>query len=236
MKRPGNATLVVIRGEKMFLLGDLPIIGDLLFSSKDRKEETTELIIFITPTIILHPQDEAAYLDKRFEITNFKNHIEQYKSAGTFPAAEHFPKDTLFGLNGQETKKSYSKKAGKTKEAIRQKKQDLLDDPSTETEQDKFEDKQHRAADENPTTQEEPKIAIESKLADTDSPTEAKRYSFRRKRHFAATEAQATDGNTDSPTETKGIEKASSDQSESYDMRILSEEKPVGRCTRRKRE
>ncbi|MDR0418393.1 MAG: hypothetical protein LBH08_03095 [Puniceicoccales bacterium] len=222
-------------GGKTFLLGDLPIIGDLFFSSKDRKEETTELIIFIKPTIILHPQDEAAYLDKRLEITNFKNDIEQYKSSGTFPASEPFPKDTLFGLNGQEMKKKLQQEKLEKQKKLLAKKQDLLDEPSTETEQDKFEDKQHHAADENPTTQNEladvdpstetkqdkfedkqhraadknpiaqkkPKIAIENKLADTDSPTEVKRYGSRRKRRLAAAETKATEVNTDSPTEVK---------------------------------
>ncbi|MDR2806879.1 MAG: hypothetical protein LBB11_01860 [Puniceicoccales bacterium] len=86
---------------KMFILGDIPILGDALFSSKTRQEETVELIIFIKPTIILHPQDEATYLDKRLQVTNFKDDIEYYKLSGDFPASKPFPKDTIIGLNAE---------------------------------------------------------------------------------------------------------------------------------------
>jgi general secretion pathway protein D len=89
-------------GGKMFLLGDLPILGDALFTSRKRDEKIKELIIFIKPTIILHPQEEAAYLDKRLEVTNFKEDIVQYKATGDFPKSDPFPKDTLLGLNAEE--------------------------------------------------------------------------------------------------------------------------------------
>jgi general secretion pathway protein D len=102
---------------KMFLLGDLPIVGDMFFSPKSRKEETQELIIFIKPTIILHPQDEAAYLNKRLEVTNFKEDIEYYKATGDFPKSEPFPKDTILGLNGQEMKKKAEEREKKKQEA-----------------------------------------------------------------------------------------------------------------------
>ncbi|MDR1303074.1 MAG: hypothetical protein LBJ81_00440 [Puniceicoccales bacterium] len=102
---------------KMFLLGDLPIVGDIFFSPKSRKEETQELIIFIKPTIILHPQDEAAYLNKRLEVTNFKDDIEHYKATGDFPKSEPFPKDTILGLTGQEMKKKAEEKEKKKQEA-----------------------------------------------------------------------------------------------------------------------
>jgi general secretion pathway protein D len=102
---------------KMFLLGDLPILGDMFFSPKARKEETQELIIFIKPTIILHPQDEAAYLNKRLEVTNFKDDIEHYKMTGDFPKTDPFPKDTILGLNGQEMKKKSDEKRKQKQEA-----------------------------------------------------------------------------------------------------------------------
>ncbi|MDR0590855.1 MAG: hypothetical protein LBG09_03340 [Puniceicoccales bacterium] len=102
---------------KMFLLGDLPIVGDMFFSPKSRKEETQELIIFIKPTIILHPQDEAAYLNKRLEVTNFKEDIEYYKATGDFPQSEPFPNDTILGLNGQEMKKKAEEREKKKQEA-----------------------------------------------------------------------------------------------------------------------
>ncbi|MDR1907079.1 MAG: hypothetical protein LBQ03_02585 [Puniceicoccales bacterium] len=92
-------------GGKLFLLGDLPILGDALFTSRKRDEKIKELIVFIKPTIILHPQEEAAYLDKRLEVTNFKEDIAHYKATGDFPKSEPFPKDTIFGLNAQEMHK-----------------------------------------------------------------------------------------------------------------------------------
>ncbi|MDR2200538.1 MAG: hypothetical protein LBN94_00265 [Puniceicoccales bacterium] len=88
-------------GGKLFLLGDLPILGNLLFSPKKRAEKTQELVIFIKPTIILHPQEEAAYLNKRLEVTNFKEDIEHYRATGKFPESEPFPKNT-FGVNVKE--------------------------------------------------------------------------------------------------------------------------------------
>ncbi|MDR1435536.1 MAG: hypothetical protein LBI77_03995 [Puniceicoccales bacterium] len=90
---------------KIFLLGDLPIIGDAFFTGRHRKETTKELIVFIKPTIILHPQDEAAYLDKKLEVTNFKEDINCYKATGDFPKGDPFPEDTILGLNGQEMRK-----------------------------------------------------------------------------------------------------------------------------------
>lgn len=80
---------------KLFLLGDLPIIGDLL-SPKSRQEATTELVIFIKPTIILRPQDEAAYLDQQVARTSIKEDIDYYKkTGGDLLPAKPFPHSTL---------------------------------------------------------------------------------------------------------------------------------------------
>lgn len=80
---------------KLFLLGDLPLIGDLL-SPKTRTEKTTELVIFIKPTIILRPQDEAAYLDQQVARTSIKEDIDYYKkTGGDLLPAKPFPHSTL---------------------------------------------------------------------------------------------------------------------------------------------
>jgi Flp pilus assembly secretin CpaC len=92
-------------GGKIWLLGDLPLVGDLLFTSRTREEITTELIIFIKPTIILQPQDEAGYLEKRLEAANMKPDLEYYNNKGKFMDGEPFPNDTLFGLQLAEMKK-----------------------------------------------------------------------------------------------------------------------------------
>jgi type II secretory pathway component GspD/PulD (secretin) len=89
-------------GGKLFLLGNLPILRDALFTSRKRDEKVKELTVFIKPTIILHRQDEGAYLHKQLEVTNFKEDIAHYKATGDFPKGEPFPKDTIFGLNAQQ--------------------------------------------------------------------------------------------------------------------------------------
>ncbi|MDR2812627.1 MAG: hypothetical protein LBB05_02460 [Puniceicoccales bacterium] len=113
-------------GGKLFLLGDIPILGDALFTSRKREEKTRELIVFIKPTIILHPQEEAAYLDKRLEVTNFKEDIAHYKATGDFPKGEPFPKDTIFGLNAQEMDKNAKQK----RELKKKSKQSNLNPPT----------------------------------------------------------------------------------------------------------
>ncbi|MDR1591023.1 MAG: hypothetical protein LBR92_03455 [Puniceicoccales bacterium] len=102
-------------GGKIFLLGDIPILGDALFTSRNRAEQVKELIVFIKPTIILHPQDEAAYLDQRLEVTNFKEDIAYYRKTGDFPKSEPFPKDTILGLNAQEMSNDQKKKRAQQK-------------------------------------------------------------------------------------------------------------------------
>ncbi|UPA28572.1 MAG: hypothetical protein LW808_000665 [Verrucomicrobiota bacterium] len=80
---------------KLFLIGDIPLIGDLL-SPRKREELTTELIIFIKPTIILRPQDEAAYLDQQVARTSIKEDIDYYKkTGGDLLPSKPFPHTTL---------------------------------------------------------------------------------------------------------------------------------------------
>ena len=38
--------------KKMFILGDIPLLGDALFSGKSKSEEVRELIIFIRPYVL----------------------------------------------------------------------------------------------------------------------------------------------------------------------------------------
>ncbi|MDR1458054.1 MAG: hypothetical protein LBI37_00785, partial [Puniceicoccales bacterium] len=85
-------------GGKLWLLGDLPLLGDLLFSSRKREEATTELIIFIKPTIILQPQDEEGYLEKRSKAAGLEKDMESYNREGKFTDIKPFPSDTMFGL------------------------------------------------------------------------------------------------------------------------------------------
>ncbi|MDR1432999.1 MAG: hypothetical protein LBI61_01495 [Puniceicoccales bacterium] len=84
-------------GGKIWLFGDLPIVGKL-FSPKSRQEETTELIIFIKPTIVTNPVNEEAYAKKMLKgasMSSIRNEIEWHDATGKFLPIAEFPKKTL---------------------------------------------------------------------------------------------------------------------------------------------
>lgn len=83
---------------KLFLLGDIPLLGDWLFTPRNRDEKTSELILFIKPTVVLRPQDEAEYLDRYMANSVLKPDIDHIKEDGNFAPSKPFPKDTIFGL------------------------------------------------------------------------------------------------------------------------------------------
>ncbi|MDR3143830.1 MAG: hypothetical protein LBT57_03230 [Puniceicoccales bacterium] len=84
---------------KIWGLGDLPILGDLLFSSRDRSEVTTEVIIFIKPTIIAQPQDEREYLERRARSAGVYEDLVHYEGQGVFPKGSPFPSTTIEPVN-----------------------------------------------------------------------------------------------------------------------------------------
>ncbi|MDR1595384.1 MAG: hypothetical protein LBR91_00460 [Puniceicoccales bacterium] len=73
-------------GGKVWLLGDLPVIGNMLFSPKSNSEKVTELVIFIKPTIVSNPTNEGAYAKKMIDGLPevIKDDIEYYKENGKF--------------------------------------------------------------------------------------------------------------------------------------------------------
>lgn len=99
-------------GGKTFLLGDIPVLGDLLFSSKSREEITTELIIFIKPTIIKHPADEAIYLDSQLDQSDIGSEVRYFEETGRLMPSKPFPQDTIIGLNAENLEK-YEKRSSK---------------------------------------------------------------------------------------------------------------------------
>lgn len=115
---------------KLFLLGDLPLVGGTLFSPRGREEETTELIIFIKPTIILHSQDEKEYLNNRLESAKLKDEIDSLTKKGKFLPTKPFPKDTIIGLAADDEsefprkKQKNEKKASQTEETQTQETKD----------------------------------------------------------------------------------------------------------------
>jgi type II secretory pathway component GspD/PulD (secretin) len=78
-------------GNKLWLLGNIQLLGDMLFSSRKREESTTELIIFIKPTIILQPQEEAGYLEKRLNLVDLEEELDFYNRNDKFIDSEPFP-------------------------------------------------------------------------------------------------------------------------------------------------
>jgi hypothetical protein len=170
------------------------------------------LIIFIKPTIILHPQEEAAYLDKRLEITNFKKDIEEYKSTGDFPASEPFPKDTLLGLNGQEMQKKLRQKKQKEQEKSLAKEQHFTDASQ-----------QHRDAIEDASEEEESEDTNDANDGPSEthersetSPTETKKYGPRRQRSHNAIEAASAKKTAGIATESKTVD-ANNGSSETHE-------------------
>ncbi len=62
---------VINQKKRMFLLGDLPLFGDALFSGKTKTEDIKELIIFIRPYLL--SDTEAAQKDCQ----TYKGHLDQ---------------------------------------------------------------------------------------------------------------------------------------------------------------
>ncbi|MDR1233207.1 MAG: hypothetical protein LBJ75_03030, partial [Puniceicoccales bacterium] len=80
---------------KVWLLGDIPVIGKWLFTPKSIEEETTELIIFIKPTIISNPTNEEAFAKRMLDGSELQPEIEHYDRTGKFLPGIQFPKGTL---------------------------------------------------------------------------------------------------------------------------------------------
>jgi hypothetical protein len=80
---------------KLWLLGDIPVIGNWLFAPKGVEEETTELIIFIKPTIISNPANEEAFAKRMLDGSELQPEIEHYDRTGKFLPGMQFPKGTL---------------------------------------------------------------------------------------------------------------------------------------------
>ncbi len=72
--------------KKMFLVGDIPLIGDALFTSKGKEERVTEMIIFIRPVLLKNSEE----VEKDF--SGYKNNL----SVGTQEEVNAYLKDGSF--------------------------------------------------------------------------------------------------------------------------------------------
>jgi general secretion pathway protein D len=78
---------------KIFILGDIPVLGPLLFSPKTKTNEITELIIFIKPHIMLPdeienpkvPRSATAQTAEIIDISENRDNIVQFLETGKFP-------------------------------------------------------------------------------------------------------------------------------------------------------
>lgn len=82
--------------KKMFLVGDIPLIGDALFTSKGKQERTTEMIIFIRPFLLKNPTEVQE------DFSAYKNNLNMgtQEEVNAYLNEGHFSKKDIF-----ETKK-----------------------------------------------------------------------------------------------------------------------------------
>ncbi len=88
-----NGEIVVLGGlqqlntsdseRRIFLLGDIPVLGNL-FRRKEDREERTELLIFIRPFIVANTAEANADARSRLEIIESRDDAQRYLDTGTF--------------------------------------------------------------------------------------------------------------------------------------------------------
>jgi type II secretory pathway component GspD/PulD (secretin) len=84
---------------KVWLLGDIPIIGQLLFNPKSRVEGVKELIVFIKPTIVSNPADEEEYAMSILDGSELEEEVVSYKETGKFLPLQKAKRETLSGVS-----------------------------------------------------------------------------------------------------------------------------------------
>lgn len=102
---------------KVWLLGDVPLIGDVLFSPKSKEERTTELVIFIKPTIIANPSEQASFASEVVKDSPVKEEIDSYNMIGKFLPPSAFPQFTFADPTADINRRNYGKKRSKIKQS-----------------------------------------------------------------------------------------------------------------------
>lgn len=80
---------------KLWLLGDIPVLGKALFSPKSRSETRSEMIVFIKPTIVTNPIENERYFEQSMDGFELEEDIRNYHETGKFLPSDPFPKCTL---------------------------------------------------------------------------------------------------------------------------------------------
>ena len=69
---------------KIALLGDLPVLGDWLFTRRGEDIQTRELLIFIKPNVMLSPETASADAEEQVENLEQRDALRQYFETGRF--------------------------------------------------------------------------------------------------------------------------------------------------------
>jgi len=69
---------------RLFLLGQIPILGDWLFSSKREEVKVKDLVIFIRPQVIYNSNDANKQADQSIQIHPQREEIEHFLKEGKF--------------------------------------------------------------------------------------------------------------------------------------------------------
>ncbi len=69
---------------KLAILGDLPVLGEWLFTRKENEIRTRELLIFIKPNVMLSPDQATRDAESRLELLDEKEAVNVYLETGEF--------------------------------------------------------------------------------------------------------------------------------------------------------
>lgn len=78
--------------KKMFILGDIPLLGDALFSGKTKVENVTEMIIFIRPFLLNNETDAQQNSDeyRKTLVPETQEEVDSYMDTGNFSKKDIF--------------------------------------------------------------------------------------------------------------------------------------------------
>lgn len=69
---------------KLAVLGDLPVLGDWLFTRREAEVKTRELLIFIKPNVMLAPALASEDAERRLDLLDERESVRSYLETGEF--------------------------------------------------------------------------------------------------------------------------------------------------------
>jgi hypothetical protein len=76
-------------------LGDIPAVGNFLFSAKDSHEETTQLIIFIKSIIVSNTVSKNAFSQQTLDGSELQPKLRRFEERVPRVAGQNYPVQTL---------------------------------------------------------------------------------------------------------------------------------------------